>query len=127
MDSGYYKGLGVKLAVNEVGTVRGMIQYIPIKLSNVEGSDLYFIKCIQVHGYTEGHGDFQKKVFGKIFLKAAEEVGHKVLTAAEFSGKDNYILEFKRKELYEEKPPSQEFLNWLRLPRYKKKIIKPPL
>jgi len=60
-------------------------------------------------------------------LKAAEEVGHKVLTAAEFSGKDNYILEFKRKELYEDRPPSKEFLNWSRLPRYKKKIIKPPL
>ena len=60
-------------------------------------------------------------------LIAAEEFGHQVLTAAEFSGKDNNILEFKRKELYEEKPPSKEFLKWTRLSRYKKKINKPPL
>jgi hypothetical protein len=63
----------------------------------------------------------------KPVYKAAEEVGHKVLTAAEFSDKNNYILEFKRKELYDERPPTKDFLTWLRLPEYKKKIIKPPL
>ena len=37
------KGLRVKLAIDDNGTVGGMIQYIPIEHSMVEGKDLYFI------------------------------------------------------------------------------------
>ena len=48
------KGLGVKLAVDDRGTVGGMIQYIPIEYTPAEGQDMYFIPCIWVHGYKKG-------------------------------------------------------------------------
>ena len=66
------KGLRVKLALDDRGEVGGMIQYIPIERSSVEGSELYFINCIWVHGYKKGRGNFQKKGMGKALLQAAE-------------------------------------------------------
>jgi len=67
------KGLGVKLAISDDNKVVGMIQYIPIEESVVEGSDLYYILCIWVHGYDDGVGNYQKKGIGKKLLHAAEE------------------------------------------------------
>lgn len=67
------EGLGVKLAIDDRGTVGGMIQYIPIEYSPAEGQDLYFIPCVWVHGYKKGRGNFQKKGMGKALLQAAEE------------------------------------------------------
>jgi len=66
------KGLRVKLALDGDGEVGGMIQYIPIEHSCMEGNDLYFINCIWVHGYKKGRGNFQKKGMGKALLQAAE-------------------------------------------------------
>jgi len=66
------QGLGVKLALDDEGKVGGMIQYVPVEHSFVEGNDLYFINCIWVHGYKEGRGNFQKKGMGKALLQAAE-------------------------------------------------------
>ena len=66
-------GIRVKLAVDENDVAVGMIQYIPIEHSFVEGEDLYFIFCIWVHGYKKGIGNFQKKGIGKDLLQAAEE------------------------------------------------------
>ncbi len=67
------KGLRVKLAVDEHGQVGGMIQYLPIEHSFVQGNDLYFVLCIWVHGHKKGRGNFQKKGMGKALLLAAEE------------------------------------------------------
>lgn len=67
------KGLRVKLAADDNGTVAGMIQYAPIEQTHVAGHDLYFIYCIWVHGYKQGRGNFQKQGMGKALLKAAEE------------------------------------------------------
>jgi len=66
------KGLRVKLALDDNGIVGGMIQYLPIEYSFVEGKDLYFINCIWVHGHKEGRGNFQKRGMGKALLSAAE-------------------------------------------------------
>jgi len=66
------KGLMVKLAVDDRGEVGGMIQYIPIEHSFVEGKELYFINCIWVHGHDTGRGNFQKKGMGKALLESAE-------------------------------------------------------
>ncbi len=66
------RGLRVKLALDDTGTVGGMIQYAPIEHSFVEGKDLYFIYCIWVHGYKKGRGNFQKQGMGKALLAAAE-------------------------------------------------------
>jgi len=67
------KGLRVKLALDDKGEVGGMIQYVPVEESFVEGKDLYFILCIWVHGHKQGRGNFQKKGMGAALLKSAEE------------------------------------------------------
>jgi N-acetylglutamate synthase-like GNAT family acetyltransferase len=67
------RGLRVKLATDDNGTVAGMIQYAPIEHTHIEGKDLYFIYCVWVHGYKQGRGNFQKKGMGKALLAAAEE------------------------------------------------------
>jgi len=67
------KGARVKLAVDDNGTVGGMIQYVPVEYSMFSGKDLYVVLCIWVHGYKEGRGDFRKRGMGTALLKAAEE------------------------------------------------------
>ncbi len=66
------RGLRVKLALDDAGTVAGMIQYLPIEHSDVRGSGLYFIYCIWVHGHPKGRGNFQKQGMGAALLEAAE-------------------------------------------------------
>jgi GNAT superfamily N-acetyltransferase len=66
------KGLRVKLALDDQGTVGGMIQYLPIEYSSAEGTGLYFITCIWVHGHRQGRGNFQGKGMGTALLQAAE-------------------------------------------------------
>lgn len=65
-------GLRVKIAVED-DKACGMIQYLPIEQSYVEGRDLYFINCIWVHGHKQGIGNHQKKGLGRALLAAAEE------------------------------------------------------
>ena len=61
----------------------------------------------------------------KVF-EAACEVGHSVLTSAEFSGKKNRFLESTRKQLYQDYPVSDKFKQWMKT-LDRKKIAKPPL
>jgi len=58
------KGLRVKLALDDNGTAGGMIQYVPIEQTFAEGTGLYFINCIWVHGYKQGRGDFRRRGMG---------------------------------------------------------------
>lgn len=67
------KGLRVKLAIDDHGTVAGMIQYAPVERTHIQGHDLYFVYCIWVHGYKQGRGNFQKRGMGKALLAAAED------------------------------------------------------
>jgi predicted metallo-beta-lactamase superfamily hydrolase len=62
----------------------------------------------------------------KVYAKAAE-LGHKVMTAAEFAGHENRFLESKRKTLYVENPPSKEFEKWMRKGLTQNSSIKPPI
>jgi GNAT superfamily N-acetyltransferase len=79
------RGLRVKLALDDKGEVGGMIQYVPIEESFVDGQGLYFIHCIWVHGHKQGRGNFQKKGMGTALLEAAEkdtrELGAKGMAA----------------------------------------------
>jgi predicted metallo-beta-lactamase superfamily hydrolase len=52
---------------------------------------------------------------------------HTLLTAAEFAGKENTLLEAARKTLFTEKPPSNEFQKWMRLGEEAKKHERPPI
>lgn len=65
------------------------------------------------------------------FLKPTFEVArkfkHKLVTAAEFLGKQNNFLEFKRAELYENEKPSEIFMKWAHLPPSKQMKMIPPI
>ena len=67
------RGLRAKIALDDAGTPGGMIQYLPVEQSTVDGSGLYFITCIWVHGHKQGRGNFQGHGMGKALLAAAEE------------------------------------------------------
>jgi GNAT superfamily N-acetyltransferase len=67
------RGLRVKVAVDEQGTVGGMIHYGPIENVPIYGEGLYYMYCVWVHGYRQGRGNFQKKGMGRAMLQAAEE------------------------------------------------------
>jgi len=60
-------------------------------------------------------------------LDAAKKFGHSVITAAEFLGKENNPLEFRRKLLFELEPPGADFERWMRIPLPKRKLVKPPI
>jgi GNAT superfamily N-acetyltransferase len=66
------RGIRVKLALDD-NKVCGMIQYVPVEHSFIEGEGLYFVLCIWVHGYKKGVGNHQKKGIGKALLQAAEK------------------------------------------------------
>jgi predicted metallo-beta-lactamase superfamily hydrolase len=59
-------------------------------------------------------------------LAKAEAHGHRIVTAAEYAGKENLFLESKRKQLFEEQPVSEEFKQWMKT-LTGKTIAKPPL
>ncbi len=60
-----------------------------------------------------------------VFQKASQS-GHRILTAAEYAGKENLFLESKRKQLYRDHTISAEFKQWTKTLN-NKKIAKPPL
>jgi predicted metallo-beta-lactamase superfamily hydrolase len=60
-------------------------------------------------------------------LDAASKAGHVVVTAAEFAEKENDLLEFRRKLLFETEPPSLEFKKWIKLPLSERKLVRPPI
>lgn len=70
----------------------------------------------------EGWREFSKPVFD-----AASEVGHVVVSAAEFAHEKTNVLESQRRRLFETEPPSVEFQKWMNLPELKRKKVKPPL
>ncbi|MGD0451727.1 MAG: hypothetical protein ABSA79_11825, partial [Candidatus Bathyarchaeia archaeon] len=56
----------------------------------------------------------------------AQVMDHGVMTAAEYIGNENFLLESKRKQLYLDFPPSDEFARWMKTLN-NKKIAKPPI
>ena len=71
--------------------------------------------------------DIRWRDSAKQIFKSASEMGNKVVTAAEFSGEENRLLEAKRKQLFKDDPPSSDFERWSRLPESKRRKTKPPL
>ncbi len=58
---------------------------------------------------------------------AASSMGHRVVTAAEYSGGTNLFLEAFRKQLYADYPPSKEFEKWSKTSWKERGRVKPPL
>lgn len=71
--------------------------------------------------------DEKWRTISQPIFDAASEAGHKVVTAAEFAGKENNLLEFRRRQLFENEPPSPEFKKWMKLPQQKRKLTRPPV
>jgi hypothetical protein len=62
---------------------------------------------------------------GGVFV-AASTAGHSIVTAAEYAGEENLFLESKRKQLFQEAPPSAEFKSWMKT-LGSQNIAKPPV
>jgi len=71
--------------------------------------------------------DERWRELSKPIFDAASKVGHVVVTAAEFAEKENNLLEFRRKPLFETEPPSLEFKKWMKLPLSERKLVRPPI
>lgn len=71
--------------------------------------------------------DEEWKQFSQTIFDAAKKAGHSVVTAAEFVGKENNVLEFRRKRLFELEPPEADFERWMKLSLPKRKLVKPPI
>jgi len=67
------------------------------------------------------------KELSQPIFDAASKIGHSVVTAAEFLGEENNMLESRRKHLFKAEPPDSEFERWMKLPHPKRKLIKPPI
>jgi len=64
--------------------------------------------------------------FAKPVFEVAGRLNHTVTTGAEFAGLENNLLEYNRRRLYEEEPPSDEFLRWTKIPKEKQRMTPPP-
>ncbi|MCW3999355.1 MAG: hypothetical protein NWE93_03860 [Candidatus Bathyarchaeota archaeon] len=69
--------------------------------------------------------EFWRSKMDAIYQKA-QDAGHQIITAAEYAGKENLFLEAKRRQLYHDYPPSEEFKQWTKTLN-RKEIAKPPL
>jgi len=79
------------------------------------------VTILDHHVLREGKPQGLEKV-----ISASEKAGHRVVTAAEYLGQENQFLESERRSLYNEYPPSKEFLTWTKLPERKRMTIPPP-
>ena len=70
--------------------------------------------------------DERWKILTQPIFDSASKADHRVVTAAEFLRKQNNMLEYQRKKLFEIKPPRMEFSKWMKLPRSRRKLTKPP-
>lgn len=57
----------------------------------------------------------------------AESVEHKVMNAAEYLGLKPALLESIREQLYNDRPPAEDFLKWCKLSREKRRVQPPPI
>ena len=54
-------------------------------------------------------------------------LGGSIMTAAEYIGERPRLLEANRRTLYQEKPPSRQFIKWTKMGREKQRLVKPPI
>ncbi len=98
--------------------------FITSSLRNTEKA-IERIRCV----IYDHHPLRSKDCFQKMsrLRETARKSGHGMFTAAEFSGLNNNLLEARRRELYEEDPPSVSFRKWAGLPKNKRRRMMPPI
>ena len=70
--------------------------------------------------------DLKTLDFVRELSKKAKKFGNKVQTFAEYQEKPNLLLEAQRKELYQKKRPSEEFMRWTKLsPEVQRETLPP--
>lgn len=62
----------------------------------------------------------------KTIFEAAHNSGNKVVSAAEFLGKEDNLLEARRKHLFEVEPTGAGFTKWAKISMPSRKLVKPP-
>lgn len=60
-------------------------------------------------------------------FETARKTGHKVVSAAEFLGKEDNLLEARRKQLFEAEPPGEGFMRWTKISMPARQLVKPPV
>jgi len=63
----------------------------------------------------------------KPVIKTSIKSNGKALTMAEYAGLSNAPLEYRRTELYEESPPSEDFMAWSKKSREHRRFEPSPL
>jgi hypothetical protein len=70
--------------------------------------------------------DYEWRQKAAIIFENALNFKQKILTSAEYAGQENIFLESKRKQLYHDFPPTEEFKQWMKTLN-NKIISKPPI
>jgi predicted metallo-beta-lactamase superfamily hydrolase len=97
-------------------------EQIQTGLKNLE-SLIEHVPIVILEHHVLRDGEWRERVTG-VAVKA-HDVGHMILTAAEFLRKENLFLEAERRRLYAEDPPSKEFEAWMRKNDEEKKHARP--
>jgi hypothetical protein len=63
----------------------------------------------------------------KTVFETAQKTEHKLVTAAEFLGKEDNLLEARRKQLFDAEPPGEGFMRWAKVSMPARRLVKPPL
>lgn len=71
--------------------------------------------------------DVEWRDSAKRIFRSAQDFGNKIITAAEFLGEKDRLLEARRKQLFKDDPPGIKFRKWAKLAELKQRKTKPPL
>jgi predicted metallo-beta-lactamase superfamily hydrolase len=63
----------------------------------------------------------------KAVFETAQKTGHQVVSAAEFLGKEDNLLEARRKQLFDAEPPDEGFMRWSKISMPARKLVRPPV
>jgi len=63
----------------------------------------------------------------KAIFETAKRTQHTVVSAAELLGKEDNLLEARRKQLFEVEPPGEGFMRWTKMSVEARKLVKPPV
>jgi hypothetical protein len=107
-----------------LGGFRVKMEHITLGMQNLEKIATSVPLTVLEHHLLR---DEEWRKFSQSIFDAAKKSGHSVVTAAEFVGKENQVLEFRRKRLFELEPPGVDFEKWMKLSLSKRKLVKPPI